>query len=83
MAPAKVTVDEQDLIDKGEKEDPNAGLKVYTDINPDGEKFGSMIVATGWTPADVSEYEHLSPSSNKVVTNAGSEVVSDLPDNTQ
>ncbi len=69
-APAKVTVDEQDLIDKGEKEDPNAGLKVYTETNPDGEKFGSVVLATGWTPADVSEYEHLSPSSSKVVTNA-------------
>ena len=33
-APAKVTVDEKDLIDKGEKEDPNKGLKVYTEIDP-------------------------------------------------
>ena len=69
-APAKVAVDEQDLIDKGEMEDPNAGLKVYTEVNPDGEKFGSVVLATGWTPADVSEYEHLSPDSKNVVTNA-------------
>jgi quinone-modifying oxidoreductase subunit QmoB len=69
-APAKVAVDEQDLIDKGEKEDPNAGLKAYTETNQDGEKFGSVVLATGWTPADVSEYEHLLPGNDKVVTNA-------------
>ncbi|MBU0482463.1 MAG: hydrogenase iron-sulfur subunit [Proteobacteria bacterium] len=69
-APAKVTVDQQDLIDKGQLEDPNAGLKVYTENNPSGEKFGAVVLATGWTPADVSEYEHLNPSSSKVVTNA-------------
>jgi len=69
-APAKVTVDQQEKIDKGELEDPNAGLKVYTETNPDGEKFGSVVLATGWTPADVSEYEHLNPASGKVVTNA-------------
>ena len=69
-APAKVAADEQDAIDKGNMEDPNTGLKIYTEVNPDGEKFGSVVLATGWTPADVSEYEHLSPSSEKVVTNA-------------
>ncbi|MDH4316807.1 MAG: FAD-dependent oxidoreductase [Desulfobulbaceae bacterium] len=70
-APAKVTVDEQDLIDKGQKEDPNAGLQKYTEENPNGEKFGAVILATGWTPADVSEYEHLGYGKLKnVVTNA-------------
>ncbi len=70
-APAKVTVDEQDLIDKGEKDDPNAGMKVYTEKNPNGEAFGSVVLATGWVPADVSEYEHLGHGSiENVVTNA-------------
>jgi len=70
-APAKVTVDEQDLIDKGEMEDPNAGLKPYTELNPDGETFGAVILATGWKPADVSGYEHLGYGKLKnVVTNA-------------
>ncbi len=70
-APAKVTVDEQDLINKGEKEDPNAGMKAYTENNPDGEMFGSVVLATGWIPADVSEYEHLGHGTLKnVVTNA-------------
>ncbi len=70
-APAKVAVDEQDLIDKGEMEDPNAGMKAYTEINPDGEQFGSVVLATGWRPADVSEYEHLGYGTLKnVVTNA-------------
>jgi quinone-modifying oxidoreductase subunit QmoB len=70
-APAKVAVDEQDLIDKGEMEDPNDGLKVYTELNPDGEMFGAVVLATGWTPADVSEYEHLGYGKLKnVVTNA-------------
>lgn len=69
-APAKVTADQQDAIDKGKMENPNVGLKVYTETNPAGEKFGSVVLATGWTPADVSEYEHLSPASEKVVTNA-------------
>ncbi len=70
-APAKVAVDEQDLIDKGEKDDPNAGLKVYTELNADGESFGAVVLATGWTPADVSEYEHLGHGTiNNVVTNA-------------
>ncbi len=69
-APAKVGVDEQDLIDKGEMEDPNAGLKPYTEINPDGEMFGAVVLATGWRPADVSEYEHLGYGKLKnVVTN--------------
>lgn len=69
-APAKVTVDEQELIDKGEKENPNEGLKVYTEVNPDGVTVGAVVHATGWVPADVSQYEHLNPSSPKVVTNA-------------
>jgi len=70
-APAKVTVDEQEKIDKGEMEDPNAGMKKYTEKNPDGETFGAVVVATGWRPADVSEYEHLGYGKLKnVVTNA-------------
>ncbi|UCD66260.1 MAG: hydrogenase iron-sulfur subunit [Deltaproteobacteria bacterium] len=69
-APAKVGVDEQDAIDKGEMEDPNAGLKHYMEDNPDAEKFGAVVLATGWIPADVSEYEHLSVGSQNVVTNA-------------
>ena len=69
-APARVTVDEQDKIAKGEMEDPNLGMKVYTETNPDGEKFGAVILATGWSPADVSEYEHLGYGKFKnVVTN--------------
>lgn len=70
-APAKVTVDEKDLIDKGEKEDPNKGLKVYTEMDPSATKVGSVVLATGWTPADVSQYEHLGYGKVKnVVTNA-------------
>ena len=69
-APAKVGVDEQDLIDKGEMEDPNDGLQIYTAENPEAEKFGSVVLATGWVPADVSQFEHLGYGSNdKVVTN--------------
>lgn len=70
-APEKVGVDEQDLIDKGEMEDPNAGLKPYAEENPDAETFGAVVLATGWIPADVSEFEHLGYGNNdKVVTNA-------------
>ncbi|MDD3618746.1 MAG: FAD-dependent oxidoreductase [Desulfobulbaceae bacterium] len=69
-APAKVTVDEQEKIEKGELEDPNAGLKVYTEKNPNGETFGAIVAATGWRSADVSEYEHLGYGRIKnVVTN--------------
>lgn len=70
-APAKVTADQQDLINKGEAEDPNKGLQKYTTMNPDGEIFGAVVLATGWRPADVSEYEHLGYGKlNNVVTNA-------------
>jgi len=70
-APAKVTVDQQDLIAKGQMEDPNVGKQVYTAENPDALDFGSVILATGWTPADVSEYAHLGHGQLKnVVTNA-------------
>jgi quinone-modifying oxidoreductase subunit QmoB len=69
-APAKVSADQQDAIDKGKMEDPNTGLQKYTAVNPEGEKFGGVVLATGWTPADVSEYEHLLPGNDKVVTNA-------------
>jgi quinone-modifying oxidoreductase subunit QmoB len=69
-APAKVTVDQQEKIDKGKMEDPNAGLKNYMADNPEAEVFGSVVLATGWIPADVSEFEHLSPGAQNVVTNA-------------
>ncbi|MBB5348994.1 hydrogenase iron-sulfur subunit [Desulfoprunum benzoelyticum] len=69
-APAKVGVDEQDLIDKGQKEDPNAGLKKYTEVDPSATIVGSVVLATGWKPADVSKYEHLGYGAIKnVVTN--------------
>lgn len=69
-APAKVGVDEQDAIDKGTMQDPNAGIKHYMAVNPDAEKYGAVVLATGWVPADVSEYEHLGVASQNVVTNA-------------
>jgi quinone-modifying oxidoreductase subunit QmoB len=69
-APAKVAVDEQDKIDKGELDDPNDGLKAYTEVNTDAADFGAVVLATGWTPADVSEYEHLAAGAKNVVTNA-------------
>ncbi len=70
-APAKVTVDEQDLINKGEKEDPNAGLHEYVAEDTNATIVGSVVLATGWIPADVSEYEHLGHGKIKnVVTNA-------------
>ncbi len=70
-APAKVSVDEQDLIQKGEMDDPNTGLKPYTDLNPQAVKVGAVVLASGWRPADVSGYEHLGHGRIKsVVTNA-------------
>lgn len=76
-APAKVTVDEQEKIEKGEMEDPNDGLIKYTDVNPDATKVGSVVLATGWKPADVSQYEHLGHGTLKnVVTNAEFEKLS-------
>lgn len=70
-APQKVTVDQQDLITKGEMEDPNNGLNKYTDLNPDAMKVGAVVLATGWKPANVSQYEHLGYGKVKnVVTNA-------------
>ena len=70
-APAKVTADQQDLINKGESEDPNKGLQKYTTVNPDGEMFGAVVLATGWKPADVAQYEHLGYGKlANVVTNA-------------
>ena len=70
-APAKVGVDEQDLISKGQMEDPNVGLKPYAEGNPDAQKFGAVVLATGWVPADVSQFTHLGYGVNdKVVTNA-------------
>ncbi len=69
-APARVTVDQQDKIAKGDMEDPNKGLKSIMETNPDGENFGAVVLATGWVPADVSEYEHLGAGKfQNVVTN--------------
>ena len=76
-APAKVTVEEQDLITKGELEDPNDGLQKYTEVNPDATMVGSVVLATGWKPADVSQYEHLGHGTlPNVVTNAEFEKLS-------
>ncbi|SHO45029.1 hydrogenase iron-sulfur subunit [Desulfopila aestuarii] len=70
-APAKVTVDEQELIDKGQKEDPNQGLQKYTAVDPGAVKVGAVVLATGWKPADVSQFEHLGYGKiANVVTNA-------------
>jgi len=70
-APVKVGVDEQDLIAKGEKEDPNKGLQPYTAIDPDAVTIGAVVLATGWKPANVDQYEHLGHGRiTKVVTNA-------------
>jgi len=70
-APAKVAADEQDAIDKGDMEDPNAGKNPYMQENPEAADFGGVVLATGWKPADVSEYEHLGYGKLKnVVTNA-------------
>jgi len=70
-APAKVGVDEQDKISKGELPDPNAGLKNYMEADSAAEKVGAVVLATGWNPADVSEFEHLGFGKlQNVVTNA-------------
>ncbi len=70
-APAKVTVDEQEKIEKGEMEDPNQGFKKYVAVDENAEIFGAVVLATGWKPADVSQYEHLGYGAVKnVVTNA-------------
>lgn len=58
-APSKVTVDEKEKIEKGEMEDPNGGLQNYMAVDPGAEMHGAVVLATGWVPADVSEYEHL------------------------
>ena len=69
-APAKVTGEERELIEKGEMENPNASLKDYMEADPNAEIHGAVVVATGWVPADVSEYEHLGYGAIKnVVTN--------------
>jgi len=70
-APAKVTTEDADLIQKGEMDDPNVGLRPYVELNPDATMVGSVVLATGWKPADVSQYEHLGHGTVKnVVTNA-------------
>jgi len=76
-APAKITTEDGDLIAKGEMEDPNVGLQPYVEIDPDAVKVGSVVLATGWTPANVSQYEHLGHGTLKnVVTNAEFEKLS-------
>jgi quinone-modifying oxidoreductase subunit QmoB len=70
-APFKVTSEERDLIDKGEMEDPNVGFKNYMEEDNAAEMHGAVVLATGWKPADVSEYDHLGYGTLKnVVTNA-------------
>lgn len=70
-APVKVGVDEQDLIAKGEKPNPNEGLQVYTATDANALVVGAVVLATGWKPADVSQYEHLGYGKlQNVVTNA-------------
>ncbi|MBT8329557.1 MAG: hydrogenase iron-sulfur subunit, partial [Desulfofustis sp.] len=69
-APAKVTGEERELIEKGELENPNASLVDYMEADPNAEIHGAVVMATGWVPADVSEYEHLGYGAIKnVVTN--------------
>jgi quinone-modifying oxidoreductase subunit QmoB len=70
-APAKVTTEEKEQIEKGEMDDPNVGLKEYVEIDESADVHGAVVLATGWVPADVSEYEHLGYGAlNNVVTNA-------------
>ncbi len=70
-APEKVTVDEQEKMEKGELENPNEGLQEYVAIDENAEMHGAVVLATGWVPADVSKYEHLGHGKIKnVVTNA-------------
>ena len=69
-APDKVTTEEREKIEKGEMEDPNTGLMDYMADDPNAEIHGAVVLATGWVPADVSEYEHLGYGAIKnVVTN--------------
>jgi len=70
-APAKVTSEDADKIEKGELENPNEGLQEYVAIDEAADLHGAVVLATGWVPADVSEYEHLGYGALKnVVTNA-------------
>jgi quinone-modifying oxidoreductase subunit QmoB len=70
-APVKVGVDEQDMIAKGEKEDPNKGLQPYVAVDANAMAVGAVVLATGWKPANVDQYEHLGHGRiAKVVTNA-------------
>jgi len=69
-APAKVTTEEREKIEKGEMENPNLGLKDYMATDESADMHGAVVLATGWVPADVSEYEHLGYGSlANVVTN--------------
>ncbi len=70
-APAKVTTEDADKISKGTMENPNEGLKNYMAVDEAAEMHGAVVLATGWVPADVSEYAHLGYGAIKnVVTNA-------------
>ncbi len=70
-APEKVSTEEREKIEKGEMDDPNAGLQEYVAVDANAEIYGAVVLATGWTPADVSEYEHLGHGTlPNVVTNA-------------
>jgi quinone-modifying oxidoreductase, subunit QmoB len=70
-APEKVSVDEQEKMDKGELENPNEGLQEYVAVDENAEVHGAVVLATGWRPADVSQYDHLGYGKIKnVVTNA-------------
>lgn len=70
-APARISGADLEKIAKGELPDPNEGCRDYMEVNPDAEDFGGVVLATGWNPADVSEYEHLGYGKFKnVVTNA-------------
>ncbi|MEW6221632.1 MAG: FAD-dependent oxidoreductase, partial [Thermodesulfobacteriota bacterium] len=69
-APPKVTKEMEDLIEKGQLEDPRKAVKHYMESNPEASKFGTVVLATGWRPADVSEFAHLGHGTLKnVVTN--------------
>jgi len=69
-APAKITAEDGDKIEKGEMENPNASLQDYMAADENAVLHGAVVLATGWVPADVSEYEHLGYGAIKnVVTN--------------
>ncbi len=75
-APPKVSKDDEDLIAKGQMEDPRKAMKQYMEMNPDAEQFGAVVLASGWRPAEVGEYEHLGYGTLKnVLTNVEFEMM--------